>query len=226
MSKLRYSGKKVALLALVFLLAGCSLGLPAAPAEPTPNLNAVRTEAAQTVIANLTVEAALNPSPTSPPPPTQTPEPLVVSSTPLPQATALPSLTAPAPPAAATQKPTWVVYPTWTRTPYTDAAQLVDQSPRDGFVIGGGGDFDIVWTIKNVGLRPWNTQFYIRYLSGVKGSKGTKYMLSGPVNVNDNATFRVDMIAPYEPGNYVTRWQLINDDGTVIFTPYLSFTVQ
>lgn len=235
MSKLQISGKKAALLALVFILAGCTFGLPAAPAESAPpqdlsplqtqiaqlagngtaiselrsDLAAMRTEIAQNAAASQTAAAGLPPTATLPPP-TQPPA-VVLSVTPLP---------------AATQKATWAVYPTWTRTPYTDAAEFVDQSPRDGFTIGSGGDFDIVWTFKNVGLRPWNTQFYLRYLSGVKGSKATKYMLSAPVNVNDTATFRVDMIAPFEAGDYVTRWQLINDDGTAILTSYLSFTVR
>lgn len=224
MSFRKNSGRTLALILLIVALAGCSLGLSAAPAEPTPDLDAVRTEAAQTVIAKITVEAALNPSATSLPP-SQTPLP-VITSTPLQPAPAQPSVTAQIPQATATRKSTWVVYPTWTRTPYTDAAEFVGQSPSDGFTIGSGGDFDIVWTVKNVGLRPWNTQFYIRYLNGVKGSDATKYMLSGPVNVNDTATFRVDMVAPFEPGNYTTTWQLINDDGTAIMTLYLSFSVQ
>jgi len=223
MSFLKNSGRMLALFSLLIALAGCSvIQSNSTPAEPTQDPALLRTEVAKTVVAEITVQAALNPSttpvaPTNTAQPTATAQPVVVSTT-APQATALQ--------ATATKKSSSVVYPTFTRTPYTDAAELVSQDPRDGFTIGPGGDFDIVWTFKNVGLRQWNTQFYIRYLKGVEGSDASKYMLSAPVNVNDTATFRVDMIAPTEPGNYVTTWQLINDDGVAIFTPYLSFTVQ
>jgi hypothetical protein len=219
---IKKSGRMLALFSLVVAFAGCSIVQPAATAtpEPTQDLNAFRTEVAGTVVANLTVEAALHPSATSQP--TQTPVSKAVGTATQPAAAVL-SVT---PYTTATAKAAWVVYPTNTRTPYTDAADFVSQSPLDGFTVGPGGDFDIVWTFKNVGLRAWNTSFYLRYLSGVKGSDATNYMVSAPVNVNDSFTFRVDMIAPLEPGDYVTTWQLINDDGVAILTPYLSFTVQ
>lgn len=230
------SGRTLVLISLVMVLAGCSVLQPAAPAEGQPTLDlsplqtqiaqssdngtalaelyselsALRTEVAQNAAANQTAVAELRAT-TTPLPLSMQPPAAVLSVTPQ---------------VAATARSTWVVYPTFTRTPYTDAAELVGQSPLDGFTIGPGGDFDIVWTIKNVGLRTWSTQFYIRYLSGVKGSDASTYMLSAPVKVNDTATFRVDMVAPVEPGSYVTTWQLINNDGVAILTPYLYFTVR
>lgn len=222
MSYLQITGRKITLLAIAVLLAGCAVGSPATPAaqSSTLDLDAVRTEAAQTVVAKITQDAASNPSAT-PIIPTQTLPPVVTSTS----AAPVPSLT-PLPPQATATKKSVVVYPTWTRTPYTDAAEFVKQNLQDGFVFGPGGDFDIVWTVKNVGLRPWNNEFYIRYLSGVKGSKATLYMLPGAVNVNDTVDLRVDMIAPYETGNYSTVWQLINNDGVAIQTLYFSFSVR
>lgn len=230
MSFLKNTGKMIALLSLVIVLSGCAGAQTVAPTEadsasqmdPTADTVALRTEVAQTVIANITAEAAKNPSATMLPP-SQTPLPVFTATIAQPTAVVQASVT---PVATKNSGSTWKVYPTFTRTPYTDAAEFVGQEPRDGFSIGAGGDFDIVWTFKNVGLRPWNTSFYLRYLSGEKGSDATKYMLSAPVAVGDTISIRVDMVAPTQSGSYTTTWQLINDDGVAILTPYLSFTVE
>ena len=55
---------------VILILAACA---PATPVEPTPDVNAVRTSAASTVIAELTLTAASFTA--TPLPPTQTPVP-------------------------------------------------------------------------------------------------------------------------------------------------------
>jgi hypothetical protein len=221
--------KTVSLALTALALTACTALSPKTPqptAQPTTDIKRLSTEIAATVIAQLTAEAALNPSPV---PPTETPfVPTFtpVEPTPTPEMP-LPTLTLPPLPTA-TRVPSGgggtVIKPT--RTPYTDAAELVSQTPPDGFYVPKGQDFDILWTVKNVGRRAWNTQFYLRYLSGVEGSDASKIMVHKTVPVNETYTFRVDMVAPVIAGRYVTTWQLINDDGVAILTVNLVFNSQ
>ena len=61
----------VAALVSVLLISACGTG---EPQEPTPDINAIKTEAVQTAMVEMTVQAALSPSET-PLPPTLTPLP-------------------------------------------------------------------------------------------------------------------------------------------------------
>ncbi len=54
-----------AALIAVLLVSACGTG---EPQEPTPNINAIKTQAVQTAMAELTVQAALSPSKTPLPP--------------------------------------------------------------------------------------------------------------------------------------------------------------
>ena len=63
MSRTQKATRFFAILALVFILVGCSS--PTTVVQPTQDVNPVRTEAAQTVVAKLTIEAALNPTATA-----------------------------------------------------------------------------------------------------------------------------------------------------------------
>jgi hypothetical protein len=103
--------------------------------------------------------------------------------------------------------------------------RFIGQSPNDGAVFSPLEDFDIIWTVKNIGKRDWNQEFYVRYSSGVEG-KSKLYYLTRGVDVGDTIDIRVDMLAPFPPGNYRTTWQLINDDGVVIGTLFLAFSVK
>lgn len=231
MTKLTKIAGLIALLLLAFSLAGCNTPTPAPePILPTPDLDQVRTQSAQTVVAEITKDALINPSPTAAP----------VE----PSATVLPTMAVPAAPAVSSVTPLPVFTATKlpasgggggsvfipSKTPYTDLAQWISQSPKDGSVFTRGSDFDLIWTIKNTGLRDWNTAFYLRYLSGVKAKNqaGEEYTLVYLPAVERNGTvdIRVDMVAPLNPGSYNTTWQLVNDDGVVILTPNLVFTVQ
>lgn len=224
MAKLSKTLLQVSLLALALVLAACTATPVAGPAEPTADLNAVRTEAVQTAVAQLTLEAALNPTAT---------------------AIVMPSATALLPTSTLMTLPTLPPIPTATRpaggggggggggvaaataTSYTDAAQVLGTAPIDGTYMDPGYDFDVTWTVKNVGKRAWTKDFYIRYVSGVPGKTANIVMLPATgVAVNDTVTITVDMLAPLQPGNYGTTWYLINDDAVAFQTLSLVFTVR
>ncbi len=213
------------LLLVVLALAGCNAAPqptvvlpPTATLAPTTDLSVVRTQAAQTVVAQITADALANP----------TAEPTAVPAT----ATAAPTATQAA---TATAVPTLTPtrasggggggYVGPTATVYTDRAQLTGQSIKDGASFPTGYDFDVTWTFKNIGFRDWNTEFYIKYLSGDLKPKQDIYMLPKAVKKNDSISMTADFLAPGTPGRYESNWALYNDDGTQIYHFYIVINV-
>lgn len=220
----------LAFLALALILAGCST--PTVIAPPTPDIPAIRTESVQTLVAKLTIEAALNP-PTSVPTETPAPAEPTATATPLPSPTQAP-VTAPTATLIPTVKPATsggsgsVVYPTATRRSGPDQAEYISQKPADGTVFSPGTEFDGAWTFKNIGTKTWNSNYRIRVAEG-KGtiiSLAKAYYLKGDVAVGKTVTVYADMKAPSTAGRYVSYWELVNDNGDIFFTFYLVIDVK
>ena len=220
-NKLGFTLLIIGLLALV----GCSVSPGITPTSaPTTDINGLSTQIAETVVAQITREAALNPTavpPTVAPtqtqlPPTAVPtEPAAVVNTPVPTLTTVPTKSG----------GSYVFIPSATSS-YTDQATWVTQTPPDYKVMPAGKDFDGVWTIKNTGKRTWNTQFYAKYVSGTLEATKDIYFLPSPLAVNDTVGFTIDFVAPTTPGTYTSNWKLVNDDGVAFFHFYLIITVK
>lgn len=216
------------LVSTILLAAGCTaFGSQAqTPLAPTEDINAVRTEVASTVEAQITYEAALTqasaPSET-PVPPTNTVIP--PTNTEMPTLSFTPTLVQIFTPTSVPSTISSGSFPTFTPTFYPDQAQLIAKNIPNGKTFPTNAEFDIVWTVKNTGTRAWTTDYYIKYSVGVAGSDATIYHISGPVAIGGKVDLRVDMLAPSTPGNYTTTWSLINNDGTTFYTLYYSFTV-
>lgn len=199
-------------LTLAGLLAGCSS--PTATVAPTvaptaaataaatvdlqPTFNAIKTQSAATIIANLTQNA---PSATSVTPATATKPPLPTA-TPAPSSTPLPRATATA---------TAVLIP-WTLVP-TQAAYsciVTDYSPKTTVSYPPSSNFDVQWVVKNTGTQRWlasETDF--RYVDGEKmQKKGDIVDLKTDVAPNESYTVGIDMVAPTATGTYRITWQL------------------
>lgn len=214
----------VAILALVFILVGCSG--PTAVVSPTPDIPSIRTQSVQTVVAKLTIEAALNPTATIAP--TNTPVP------PEPTATQAAATATSAPVvAAATATPTrrpstggGAVYPTATLRAGPDQAQLVSQSPTDGTVFQPGNEFDGTWTFKNIGTSTWTTGFEYRFAGGTNLAKKKIYTLQKSVAPGESITIYTDMVAPSSQGRYVTNWELVNVNGDVFYQFFMVIDIK
>lgn len=215
---------KLFLLIWLLPLVGCSFTrvFSLSQSRPTTDVNPVRTQAAETVVAYITLDAELNPSATVTPTRTRRPPTLTATLTPtLPSATATSAFS---PTVTRTRTPP--VAPTRTITLYiNDQARLFSQSPKDYTVLPAGRDFDIVWVVKNSGRRAWNTDYSYQYSDGVKGSKKETYTLKEDVPIGGEVKLIVDMIAPKEPGQYRTRWVLVNDKGIAFATFFFTFYV-
>ena len=233
MSRTHKATRVFAFLALVFILASCST--PTTVVQPTQDVNPIRTEAAQTVVAKLTIEAALNPTATAAP--TQPPaEPVVITATSAPSPTAAPATQAPTATLIPTNAPASGgtgstggsgVFPT--RTPQRpDAAAFVSQEPFDGTVFTPGQDFDGKWTLKNVGTTTWTVGYEYRAPGGKDDPLGLAniYTLPKSVKPGETITLAVDMEAPSKAGMYTSEWELVNENGEIFFRFFMVINVE
>ncbi len=193
MLKTNSIGKFFTLVTIVTILMGCSIpGISSVPEDTSANdISAARTDAAMTVIAQFTNAVTetkpVVPSVTVPSATVAIVTPTIKTSS-QPTTILLPELTLPASAtpkktaqtvtatktrtktSATTAEPTQkIIYkwkPTKTKTPYIDVGKLITQSPPDWQKYEPGQDFDVRWTIRNVGGRDWNKEFYFIYEGG------------------------------------------------------------
>lgn len=185
-----------------FLLAACA---PATPIVPTPDVMAVRTSAAYTVVAEFTLTAAaFTPTPL----PTETP-------------TLVPT---PEPP---TETPTIAYATDPTQIALGTPGELcdnmafdpatVDVTILDGSQMVPGQDFIKTWKIKNTGICSWGDGYGLLYsYSGVGGEdplSGESVPLGTLVEVGQEVDISVNFKAPTAVGEYLSAWQMTNAKG-------------
>jgi hypothetical protein len=206
-----YFRKALILIVLVATLAACSTTptpTSTATAAPTvdqqPTLNALGTQVARTIVADLTQNAptATPVTPTATEEPTQTPAP---TNTPLP-----------------TVKPTatyipWTATPLYTATPVENACSITEVTPKSTDTLAKKADFDGKWIVKNIGSRTWESESVdIVYKSGTKLQKKVDVEdLAADVPYNSSLTVIVDMTAPADAGEYSTTWAIVRGSVTI-----------
>lgn len=213
--------KILSALALLSLMAGCATATATlAPALPTsaptvdvqPSLDAARTQAVQTALANLTQTAPtateVPPTATSVPP-TSTP---VATATPAATATAVPPTLAPTPALVYA-----TLVPSLSPTPLGYACYVMDVSPKPADSLTVGSGFTGKWTVANTGTAIWpHTQTDIEYVSGEK-LQATSGLVDLGVDVAPGGAYfiTVNMVAPKYTGIYYTTWAIKYGDLTV-----------
>ena len=223
MNHLQKTTRLFAFLALVILLVGCTG--PTAVVQPTQDIPQIRTESAQTVVAKLTIAAALQPASTATAAPTATQEADAPTATSMPSPTTAPVI------ATATliptiKPPSGVVYPTATRRAGPDQAQFIEQKPTDGTNFAAGEEFDGAWTFKNIGTTTWSTDYDYRFSGGTNFSPVKFYALPKSVAPGETITIYADMVAPDTAGRYVSYWELCNTNGDVFYQFYVVIDVK
>lgn len=177
------------------LLAACA---PATPIEPTPDVLAIRTSAANTVVAEFTLTAASLPTAT-PVPPTETPTQ--------------------APP---TETPTITFATDPTQIALGTPGQLcddlsfdpatVDVTILDGTAMTPGQEFVKTWKIKNTGNCAWGDGYSLTYSYGER-MDGQPVPLGAVVQVGQEVDISVTFKAPAAIGEYTSAWQMANATG-------------
>lgn len=180
------------------ILAACA---PATPIVPTPDILAVRTSAAYTVVAEFTLTAAaFTPTPL----PTGTP-------------TVQPSSEPP------TETPTIAYATDPTQIALGTPGQLcdnfsfdpatVDVTILDGTQMTPGQDFVKTWKIKNTGICSWGDGYGLIYAGYADKMSGEPVPLGTLVEVGQEIDVSVNFKAPTNIGEYTSAWQMSNASG-------------
>jgi len=176
------------------ILAACA---PATPIEPTPDVLAIRTSAAYTVVAEFTLTAAaFTPTPL---PPTETP---------------IPELPTASPTAALATDPTQIALgtPGALCDDMSFDVATVDVTILDGTPMTPGQEFVKTWKIKNTGSCPWGDGYGLIYSYGEK-MNGQPVPLGILVGVGQEVEISVNFKAPDKIGEYTSAWQMANAKG-------------
>jgi len=186
--------RTVMLAVLASLLCACG---GTAPVEPTIDVNAIHTFAAETVAAEFTQTARAVP-PTSAATATE-------AATDVPEATALPTETA-----VPTNNP-FVSTPT--EITCDDAVWVADVTVPDGTEMTPGQDFVKTWMIRNTGSCTWGTGYtlihgYDERLDGVAEP------LTNAVAPGEEVEVSVRFRAPSGVGEHRSYWRMQNTGGS------------
>lgn len=179
-------------LLIAMLLAAC--GSSNAPEQgPTPDVAAVRTSAASTVVSQFTLTAAAF-----------TPTPALPTDTPAPEVTSTATV------AALAQ----VTNAQGTTVALCDNLDFVaDVNVPDGTNMAPGQDFTKTWRVKNTGSCPWGAGYKLIYSYGDKMS-GQAQALTEVVQPGQEVEVSVQFTTPDTANQYVSAWQMSNPKGT------------
>lgn len=197
-------------LVAVLLLSACA---PKAAAEPTLDLTMIRTQAVQTAVAEMTVQAALNPTAT-PIPPTITPLPTATVGTPVPVSGSGGS-TGGSGGTSGTKIPT--------ATPDAWKCKIVNEYPLDKPQMTGW-EYDRHWVIKNIGTTTWwANDVYVKFDDTCTICENITYQTKFYINKNvapgDTIDIFVDIDVPTSPKafpGYTMAWDMISENGGLI----------
>lgn len=185
---------KLSIIALtcILILAACA---PATPVEPTPDVLAVRTSAASTVVAEITLTAAAFTS-----------TPLPATETPVPE---LPTATATL---AFTTDPTQIALgtPGELCDNFSFDITTVDVTILDGTQMTPGQEFVKTWKIKNTGICAWGDGYGLIYAGYADDMDGQAVPLGTLVEVGQEIDVSVNFKAPAKVGEYTSAWQMAN----------------
>lgn len=208
---------------LAAALTSCNIGK--AP-EPTPDVNGIYTSAAQTMIAGLS--AAQTQTAAAVPPtlaPTNTPAVSATAlatfaistgsipfggtalATPLSLGTPLPTL-----PAGTANSLLAYSFPVG-----CDNAAYVGNTPKDKTQYPPGKKFDASFSMVNLGTCTWDEGYKFAFLEGDKLTATPEQIVirqeSEFTKPNAGQAFITHMVAPNQPGEYISYWQMMNDAG-------------
>lgn len=194
----------IVFLIIVFTLSGCNFPWTSNVSGPPASGGAAQTAAAETVSAQLTLNAQQGP-----------PQPL--NTNPPPQPGQPSNTTGP----TNTTQPTNTQQPTHTATESTpcDKAGFVSENVPDGTEYAPGATFTKKWVIKNNGSCTWTSGYQWVFSSGDSMSgPATKQITSGTVAPGQSVEIELDLTAPGSPGTYRGTYKIRNSGGQ-IFTP-------
>src|SRR5512138_1732048 len=195
----------------ILVMVSCT---PTNPGEPTPDINTLVAQNAQTLAAALfQTQTALAPVTTNTPIPTVT---ALATSTPLSLSTPTTFVQQPVY-VAATATPTGTFY---TSTPLASSLGVGCKNLRlvnswtDPADPTAGQDFTQYWQVENNGTCEWLYVFTYEYASGDKFGETTSVRLGNKIEPEKWTTISIHMTAPRNSGNYKASWRMTDGGGT------------
>lgn len=190
--------KRTAVVALITLLiAGCGSANPQ-NGEPTPDVAAIRTSAASTVVSQFTLTAAaFTPTPSAP---TETSAPE--------DATADVTSTATGQPLAQVTNAQGTTFALCDNLEY-----VADVTVPDDTTMSPGQDFVKTWRVKNAGSCPWGNGYELVYADYADEMSGQPQPLTQVVQPGQEVEVSVQFTAPDAIGEYLSAWQMSNPAG-------------
>jgi len=189
---------KISKYLFISIVLGISLVLSACgpKVEPTPTVdtNAIMTQVAMTVQAEVTQNALLTPSATIPPPPTATVPP--VPTQPLPVAPTSP-VSQPTLPGLSPDSATWIA----------------DVTVPDDTVFWKNETFTKTWKIENSGTTTWDSTYKLVYVDGPILGETLVVSIVNPVKPKNQIELSVPMKAPTTLGTVTNYWRMMNGKG-------------
>jgi hypothetical protein len=178
---------------ITMLVAAC--GPSATPSEPTPDVAAVRTSAASTVVSQFTLTAAAFTPTMAPTQDTSTPESTATETTqPVAQVTNADGTTV-----ALCDKYSWDL-------------ETVDVNVPDDTVMTPGQEFIKTWKIKNIGTCTWGEGYELIFSYGEE-MEGVPQPLGAAIGPGQEVDVSVQFTAPDLAGSYTSLWTLQNPTG-------------
>lgn len=180
---------------VVLLVAACGTATTTSD-EPTPDVAAIRTSAAGTVVAQFTLTAAAF-----------TPTPAQPTETAAPEVTGTVTATATNPFAQVTDASGTVVA-------LCDSLDFVaDVNVPDDTNMAPGQDFLKTWRVKNTGSCPWGAGYELVYAGYASEMSGQAQTLTQVVQPGQEVEVSVQFTAPDQIGEYLSAWQMANPRG-------------
>ena len=181
---------------VAILMAACGSANPPS-GEPTPDVAAIRTSAASTVVSQFTLTAAaFTPTPSEP---TET-------SAPVEETTGATST-------ATGQPVAQVTNAEGTSFALCDNLEFVaDVTVPDDTTMAPGQDFLKKWRVKNIGSCTWGADYKLVYSYGERMS-GQWEPLNQVVQTGQEVELSVSFKAPDKVGEYVSAWQMTSPNG-------------
>ena len=186
------------LLLVAALIAAC--GPSATPAGPTPDVAAIRTSAASTVVSQFTLTAAVF-TPVAPIAPTDAPA-----------ETLEPDVTATATTAPVAQVTNAEGTIVTLCDKYAWDPETVDVNIPDNTPMSPGQDFVKTWKIKNIGACTWGEGYKMVFSYGEEMA-GVAQPLGAAIAPGQEVDVSVQFTAPDLPGSYFSVWTLENAKG-------------
>jgi len=103
-------------------------------------------------------------------------------------------------------------YPTW--QPVENSCVVTMTTPTNPIKVNG--NFDAVWTVKNISGKDWPVDSVdYKFISGTKMQEKDLYDFTQTIKNGESGKIIVDMNAPGAPGIYSTQWAIVSSSTTL-----------